>query len=353
MAKIFDDIMAGNLRIRPPRWIEDSSGVDPKALPRIRGLLRDAVVFDITNVSDYYFGGTDKEWFDPKEDFSCLRPGYSHFWMEASRPPKIRSVLELNPDRMRLPDRVGVLGRVHDMHDAEVMRFTAQQVGVRNKHYAREAGAYESDKFVIEKIGKEILDAEVMLVLTSFVERNRTLYGPMHHSYCWLRENGTLIDYSMKVEVEAGHLGPRPKETDGWENYTYPAMMALDMVHTRNVRVVDVRSPAKLAKKHLKKQGVGSVSWKTITILPYVTRFQVEKDVYREGLGSRQFEILPGHYAHYGMVGPGGWMRGKLFGKIVGRFWIPEHSVGDEANGIILKDYKVESPDKEPPMEGA
>ena len=46
-----------------------------------------------------------------------------------------------------------------------------------------------------------------------------------------------------------------------------------------------------------------------------------------------------------------GWMRGKLFGKIVGRFWIPEHATGDEANGIIMKDYKVESPDKEPPME--
>src|SRR5512138_1570053 len=125
--------MADVVDLRPPRWVsevlkrEDLPGIKRK----IRALLKEAVVYDITNVSDYYWGGTDKEWFEPKTDFSCVRPPFSHFWMEWRRPLRVSSEAGLTVDRMKYGARSGVLGRVHDMEDPEVMRMSAECVGSR------------------------------------------------------------------------------------------------------------------------------------------------------------------------------------------------------------------------------
>lgn len=350
MSKLFDDLMAGLLDIDPPRWIKEAGGKLPDGKKRIQTMCQGAVVYDITNVSDYYWGGTDQEWFDPVEDFSCVRPPFSHFWMESRRPTSIKSTVDKKPNLDRHPDRVGILGKVYDMSDEMTRNFSREQVGVRYKRYVKEKDAFDKGKWTLDRIPDEIMEASVLMGLTSFANWGRTLLGPLQHTYCWLRENGTMIESLAKIEGVPGHPGPASGETVGYEHYTYPALMALDMIHTRNVRVIDVSLPPKLAKANLRRRGVGSVSWKTITILPYTQRPVGDQKETAQGLGARPYQIMPGHYAHYGIVGPGGWLRGKLFGKISGRFWVPEHAVGDESQGIVLNDYRVESPDKEPPV---
>ena len=32
-----------------------------------------------------------------------------------------------------------------------------------------------------------------------------------------------------------------------------------------------------------------------------------------------------------------------LFGRLIGRFWIPPHVRGDKNKGIIIKDYEIDS----------
>jgi hypothetical protein len=350
MSKLFDDVMSDSLNIRPPRWIE---AADPEIVPTgaklVKRILRGATVFDITNVSDYYFGGTDQEWFDPKIDFGCVRAPFAHFWMEFRRPTKVKSVLNLDCDLFALPERTGILGVVLDMRAPDVMRFTAKSVGYECKKYSDQPRAFENGRFSAERIGPEILDAVECLHLRSFINSGRTLVGPQSHMYVWIRENGSVIDYVNASET-VGSLGrPTPRETSGFETHMYPALMALDMIHARNVRVVDFAPPPKLARQFKRKRGVGMVSWKTVVILPFVERVLYdEKQKVREGVGSRPFSIVPGHYAHYGVEGPGGWIRGKLFGKVSGRFWISEHGAGDESSGVIVKDYKMAEPDAEP-----
>ncbi len=54
------------------------------------------------------------------------------------------------------------------------------------------------------------------------------------------------------------------------------------------------------------------------------------------------FRIVRGHFSTYGMPHPSdGKMRGKLFGKYSGRFWVPKHDVGTPKAGVIEKDYEV------------
>jgi hypothetical protein len=351
MSKLYDEVMSGLVDVRAPRWIREvEEPPSPGAgLRMLQKLIRGAVVYDVTNVSDYYFGGTDQEWFDPTKDFSCVRPVFSHFWMEFSKPKKVKSVLGGELKNFKFPfDRVGVLGRVLDVDDPEVLRFTAREVGAERKHYLHKKGAVAKNEYVVEKMSREILEAKVLVHFSSFMEENRVVVGPQQHTYVWLREDGSVIDFDMNVEVVPGFAGPLEGETQGFENFTFPALMALDMIHTRNVRVFDFVPPPKLQRAHAKRRGTPMVSWKTITILPFVERRRPEDEEPKVGTGSRPWRIVPGHYAHYGIVGPGGWIRGKLFGKVSGRFWIPESESGSEEAGIIVKDYRMAPPDAEP-----
>lgn len=351
MSKLYDDIMSDRVAIMPPRWVAEADpDIIPKGRKLVKSLLKDATVFEITNVSDYYWGGTSQEWFDPRTDFGCVRAPFSNFWMEARRPSRIRSESGRNADPNRLPDRTGVLGYVLDMKSPGVMKFTARCVGTEQKVFARETDAHKSDTFVVEKTDAEIVDAVECLHLRSFVDRNGVVMGPMNHFYVWVRADGSVIDYVTQIEVAPGHPGPFKDETAGFENLIHPAMMAIDMMHARNARIVDVQPPPKLAKANLKRTGVPTVSWKTIVILPFSERKLLTEDAQTQtGTGSRPWQIVPGHYAHYGVVGPGGWLRGKLFGRVSGRFWIPEHEAGNEAAGIVVKDYKMADPETEPP----
>jgi hypothetical protein len=62
-------------------------------------------------------------------------------------------------------------------------------------------------------------------------------------------------------------------------------------------------------------------------------------------LGVMPAHVCRGHYAYYGAAlisgNPTGQDKGLLFGKLAGRFYIPNHVRGDPKNGIVDKDYKI------------
>jgi hypothetical protein len=53
-----------------------------------------------------------------------------------------------------------------------------------------------------------------------------------------------------------------------------------------------------------------------------------------KGLWTNRVHLCRGHFATYSPEAP-------LFGKYVGRFWIPPHARGDRSRGMIEKDYKI------------
>ena len=55
----------------------------------------------------------------------------------------------------------------------------------------------------------------------------------------------------------------------------------------------------------------------------------------RDAMAARLY-IVRGHFSTYTKAAP-------LFGRIVGRFWIPAHARGLADEGIITTDYRVAS----------
>lgn len=119
-------------------------------------------------------------------------------------------------------------------------------------------------------------------------------------------------------------------------NLTFPAVLALQLLHCKNVPVEDHTPPDKLAKKHLRKHGRALTTYKTLRIdLAAPPRAQNSQN----DASSPQpvaLHACRGHFAEYGLNG-----KGRLFGKLTGRYWIPPHARGKAEAGIVHKSYEV------------
>lgn len=56
-------------------------------------------------------------------------------------------------------------------------------------------------------------------------------------------------------------------------------------------------------------------------------------------IGNMPRHVCRGHFAEYGPK----YGKGKLFGRLEGRFYIPPHMKGNAKNGVVEKDYEVRS----------
>lgn len=76
------DLMAYAVNMRPAE--STTPGLD-------RIFLRETEVFVTTNVTEYFFAGTDQEYWSIERHFPNLAPLYDSFWVETKRPTHIRS----------------------------------------------------------------------------------------------------------------------------------------------------------------------------------------------------------------------------------------------------------------------
>jgi hypothetical protein len=84
--------------------------VDTRIDSKIKGQLREAMVIDATNVSDYYFQGTDQETWNLGTDFPNVAPPFETFYLEFRAPHEMVSRdLGITPWPKELPIRWGVL----------------------------------------------------------------------------------------------------------------------------------------------------------------------------------------------------------------------------------------------------
>jgi hypothetical protein len=159
MARLIDDVLSGNTRYVYPDWIEnDYKVLYPDTSSRghqvFKESLRQCTVFDITNVSDYFYAGTDQEFWDVGLDFPCPMPPFDGIWMEYNKP---KTVVSRDPQTnpvdfiQNFPSRCGCLVyctglrdnrdqmTVHEYHmfdqidqfRAAALAITKQNAGVR------------------------------------------------------------------------------------------------------------------------------------------------------------------------------------------------------------------------------
>ncbi len=117
----------------------------------------------------------------------------------------------------------------------------------------------------------------------------------------------------------------------------FTALFTLQLLNCRNVELIDNEPDATLSLAHEKRYGNPLTKFKTLRIM------STHKE--REDKPQAQFDIMPlhirrGNFAHYSDDAP-------LFGKYTGTFWRPATVVGNEKNGVVVKDYAVVAPESD------
>lgn len=110
------------------------------------------------------------------------------------------------------------------------------------------------------------------------------------------------------------------------------------MILTGNCRNVDIVEPVRPRGERRRIERTG-VKVHTINVFKAGTSTRAVKG---EAVGSVPLHPVRGHAAHYGNCCPGVHEpRGRLFGKLEGKFWVPQHLRGNSEHGENRPDYRL------------
>ncbi len=108
--------------------------------------------------------------------------------------------------------------------------------------------------------------------------------------------------------------------------------VTLQMLNCKNITTETVPAPVKLNNKRKKKGKLPIFSYKTLVIKPTT---QKQKSIPKH-LWNNRIHLARGHFKTYTKEAP-------LFGRITGRFWWQPHVRGQNRDGVIMKDYEVQT----------
>lgn len=116
------------------------------------------------------------------------------------------------------------------------------------------------------------------------------------------------------------------------------AEFAARFANCKNVMAVEDSLPRQAARAYERKTGEPAVKHKVLVIDPTKTPGSRAAGGEKRPvpLGVLPRHIVRGHFSYYGDA----YGRGRLFGKLEGRYWIPAHARGNKARGVIEKEYR-------------
>jgi hypothetical protein len=150
--------------------------------------------------------------------------------------------------------------------------------------------------------------------------------GPLH---CWriaVYPDGEIADLNW-IQVRSD------LDVDMWDTAMMVLLDTFNMCNCVNVEVAEPSRPRPQQKRLLRT----GVTVNEIHVKP-TSRSYRGKGVPLSQVPSSPLSSVRGHFAEYGING-----KGKLFGRLTGRYWIPPHIRGSEVLGIVEHQYVVES----------
>lgn len=357
-------------------------GADRMESAEIRRVTAGSQVFCIDNVAEYLYAQTSQEVWDVKTDFPCLAPPFSTLWMEYSRPSKVVSCVHGERSSGALPYRVGFLieyatldqieGQNTQARAIEGMQGFAEALGrvwspeiERELETAIAAGANLRDiqdsrwggltpqartalRLLYSYVGCRAAarggpanvrecqwakDGALWLAtFLAFVQarRHAPIFGPFFKQVIAIRGDGSVVGSQCFSDISV----PDGEAFSGLSTLWFPALLAISFCHCKNVAITPETKPAALKKRQLER-GKPSVTFKVLQISPMQKILRNAGAAEANGL-KRALHICRGHFANYETKG--------LFGKYLGRFWVPQHVRGTLDAGAVVKDYAVNMP---------
>jgi hypothetical protein len=243
----------------------------------------------IDNVADYYYFGSDQEYWDLKHDFPNLAPPFPAFWAEHRMVTRIHSKDAGDTDMSSLVGHNGKIGAlVHAIDPADAT-------------FDHGDGPPEGTRW--------ILWCELFI---DYGNRTDRPTGPHGSTFLCIDAEGRCLDrpWMRGFASDSDADSMRALMT-----YFYPTLLTICFLHCKNVEVAEERVDKPLAKKYHAKTGKWPVRYKTLVIEPLkkILRHQGNSD----SVGvAKAMHICRGHFRDY-REGRG------LFGKYKQLVWTP------------------------------
>jgi hypothetical protein len=125
-------------------------------------------------------------------------------------------------------------------------------------------------------------------------------------------------------------------------SHILPVLFAITLMQCKNVSMEPVSTPLPLAMKKSKRRKQIDERKRHPAFERHIVVIRDKKGrvisttLQRQQSGSKRLHWVRGHFSNYTEAAP-------LFGRIVGRFWIPAHLSGLASDGVIESDYRLEA----------
>ncbi len=252
------------------------------------------------------------------EEIPCLSPPWQKVWIEY---PSVSG----NERRGTLcSDLTWLLEHPEDIESFPPGPWTAIISGCLD-----DAEEKEPDVPVAQLLGMQIYIAS---------GHSDKVIGPLGALMFALSKRGKVLGNRWMVTIEnpKGPLGEAgPQVLLAMAN---TAIWTIALSHVRNTTLLPQRVDPKLARRYRKRHGLEPVRY-------HVLRLQLPRSSSGSGatgdFESPGLHIVVGHFAHFGDCCDTHPPRGKLFGRLEGVYWIPQHLRGTSTEGNVITDYEV------------
>jgi hypothetical protein len=256
MALMADRIFTDDCRITAyGKMVANFEQKEAKTFHGLREALPSIPIFEISNVSDYLFEGTDKEEWDVTEDFPNLRPPAPLFWVEHHYPKRIVSsavgVVELsNP-----PERLGFLIEARDGAHAQSL----------------------ASKFV--PLGAPVDQARWGMMIVMFSQPSSgVIAGPILTASLILNAEGRaitgpLLGFDLPPELRK----ELPPEITGATSFLFPTLLALSLLNSNAAVAEPGQVPERLARAYRKRHRRELLPFQRVSLAP-VSEAAEQKD---------------------------------------------------------------------------
>lgn len=274
--------------------------------------IQEATYFDIQNISDYFWS-SDNEYHDLVHfNLSPPFPFFTTRYRLASQTYSKEHGTTPQPgwrqtEVLTVFQTIESVAHIERLHGPQIRRVAQDRLPTSAK-WIQEAAVYFVRKRQI------IGDIVYLYALNEYGQIMSNEAG----------ETAFFIIHSTLDESEAPHL----------VSYLHVSGMALTFLHCRNVEILD---PPPASKKRLPRKVKFESRYHRLKInaIGPGKRSQTTS----RGTGITQgLHVIRGHFRSYGPE----FGKGKLFGRLSGRFWVAAHLKGDEGAGVIDKDYEIE-----------
>jgi hypothetical protein len=240
----------------------------------------------------------------------------------------------------------------HPLHEEEQVRnlkicYTEQPLGppaTFKENPDGKGGTLELSEEELRHIELKALDGSA--VLWNPHEPPPPIEGKAVDNESWKQRTtkGQYSVLSLARDMQQMTLGWAAYYTDAEERFwlplLQPCLMAVCFMHVKNISMEKITPAPKVQKNRVKHGKRPLCTYHVLEIQPFKKVLEREGGATEHTGIRRAFHVCRGHFGHYGMEWKGE-MKGKLFGKYSGSYWVPAHLRGAIDVGLADKSYRV------------